>query len=724
MAINAVASSSRVGHDNDFKVTVSRNDVNYNRKVRIYYKRKNGRNPWSKYKSVDVTLKKGKTSVSKTISGYNGATYRVFDRTYNKNDKVLQDNPVEVTLYNFHTGSFDMEFETTVATIKGSIYNIISNGKFSDFSVTVSNLSTAESRSFSFCGDTYINGALPYEFDYGLNLPSSGDLLSISATMVDSTSLLLASKTVYYRQKAYSGGTMDISSIIESGFTAKLSGLKLNEKFDRKIIWKVTDENSKQVFTLTKIIPAGDITTETEITPTKLYANHRYNIVAEYYNRYIQSNGSYEYEQINTFNQTMNTQAASGTLSVNHIGHTGCTISLTGMDANLTSGRLVKFYYKSALSSTYQRLGDPTKDNDVSSRLTAGSTMASYVATDLSAGTTYNFKAVICDADDITIELSETYVTATMQNPALYVETYSIQTKSAGVTAFPSVEVSTYDRVLIWLLKRKSEIYYTELVRVTIPAGKSSDAMAYTTIPILNLNAGTDYNIKARIEKTDGTLVEETVKAFTTVSDSNGLPEVIITDIKHRTGKSYILIDWKNDKVIDGCVYTLQKSTDGSAYTDVQTITVPSSGALTQVTVDYGKQYFRIKVSYYDMTPNFSNAVYTNVNQTFAYTPAIAAGNTASITINDWNTIINDFQYMLFMAIKQGKAGFTNKAFTFNDVNAKDVMTADLFNQIARFIILCGYYSNNEITTKVKDNAVDAASLNYIKDFINGYTGL
>ena len=50
MAINAVASSSRVGSDNDFKVTVSRNDVNYDRKVRIYYKRKNGRNPWSEYK--------------------------------------------------------------------------------------------------------------------------------------------------------------------------------------------------------------------------------------------------------------------------------------------------------------------------------------------------------------------------------------------------------------------------------------------------------------------------------------------------------------------------------------------------------------------------------------------------------------------------------------------------------------------------------------------------
>ncbi len=52
------------------------------------------------------------------------------------------------------------------------------------------------------------------------------------------------------------------------------------------------------------------------------------------------------------------------------------------------------------------------------------------------------------------------------------------------------------------------------------------------------------------------------------------------------------------------------------------------------------------------------------------------------------------------------------------------MLTADLFNQIARFIILCGYYSNNEITVKTKGNAVDAASLNYIKDFINGYTVL
>ncbi len=720
MAINAVASSS----NEDFTVTVSRNDVTYDRKVRIYYKRLNGRNPWSSYKSVDVTLAKGKTSVKKTISGWIGATFRVFDRTFNKNDKVLKDDPIEVTCYNPHTGSFDAEFETTVATIGVEISNVLSNGKYSDFKVAVTNLNTAETRSFNFCGDSYTNSSLPYDFQYGLSLLSSGDLLKASISMYDSTSLLLASKDIYYRQKAYAGGTMDISNIIESGFTAKLSGLKLNEKFDRKIIWKVTDENGKQVFTLTKIIPAGDITTETEITPTKLYANHRYNIVAEYYGRYIQSSGSYEYEQVNTFNQTMNTQAASGTLSVNHIGHTGCTISLTEMDANLTSGRLVKFYYKSALNSTYQRLGDPTKDNDVSSRLTAGSTMASYVVTDLSAGTTYNFKAVICDADDITIALSETYATATMQNPALYIETYSIQTKSAGVTALPSVEVSTYDRVLIWLLKRKSELYFSELIRVTIPAGKSSAPMAYTAIPILNLNAGTDYNIKARIEKTDGTLVEESVKDFKTIADPNGLPEVIITDIKHRTGKSYILIEWKNDKVIDGCVYTLQKSTDGSSYTDVQAITVPSSGALTQVSVDYGQQYFRIKVSYYDMTPNFSNAVYTNVNQTFAYNPAITAGNNAEITVTDWNTIINDFQYMLFMAIKQGKTGFTNKAFTFNDVNTADVLTADLFNQIARFIILCGYYSNNEITVKTKGNAVDAASLNYIKDFINGYTVL
>lgn len=494
------------------------------------------------------------------------------------------------------------------------------------------------------------------------------------------------------------------SNVGETNATIEVFGLNGNKSYARILKWyRKGPSDSDYILVSTTQVYANSSNTSYSFSETSLKANRVY----EYKVEMLKGE-----TVLTTLTTTVVTNEVAGTLSVNNIGESSVTLTLSGLTNSI--GRKIKWYYKKSTETGYTLAGETT--------MTSNATSTSKVIDALIQSTTYNFKAEIYDATDETTLLGVKTSIATTQKQVAVMRLDAATSVSLRVKLSEMDTAASYDKYIYWYIKRSTDANFVESGYdiVTSDSGTASISHIFTGLVSSTLGADgrvnkANYDIKVVIKKNNTTTMTTMINTYATTLRDSDIPQPAITEVLQIVGEKKAELWWEAPEHVASSEayvhYDIEISTNGTSFTKHKTVDIPPQDYTEVVFGAFDTKYYvRVKAYPAGSSSDYkvSNIVEITLTEDFDW-ETVSQGAECIVRADKWNLLIR------YIRKRISDKGITS---TFEMVRAKpgNQITAYMFNQL---VTACNAFYNTGIAIKQPGDAIRASDLLKLQEAAN-----